>query len=100
MEPLKPMKPMEPMIPMEPMQPMERWWPQTFGEPTSAGGQDGFQYAYFKDVRRLLMREGGKISTYDTGDHEIYGVSQSSEVRHPTFSSVRGDVDLNQLRRL
>jgi hypothetical protein len=48
----------------------------------------------------LLLRQGKIISAYDTGDHEIYGVSQSSESGHPVFTSVRGDVDLSQLTRL
>jgi hypothetical protein len=94
------MKPMTPLSPMEPIQPMDSWWPMDLGEPTSAGGQNDMQYAYFKSIHRLLLREGSRISAYDTGDHEIYGVSQSSESQHPVFTSVRGDVDLSQLTRL
>lgn len=94
------MKPMAPMAPMEPMRPMDSWWPADLGQPTSAGGQNDLQYAYFKSARRLLLRQGSAISAYDTGDHEIYGVAQSSESRHPVFTSVRGNVDLTQLTRL
>jgi hypothetical protein len=93
MEPMKPMKPLE-------FKEQERWWPEALGKPNSAGGQEAVQYAYFRDARRLLLRHGGHIAAFDTGDHEIYGVSQASDPKHVQFTGSRGPVDLTQLKRL
>ena len=46
------------------------------GEPNSAGGQNDLQYAYFAEKHRLAVSRGGKVEVYDTGDHDITGVSQ------------------------
>jgi hypothetical protein len=93
MEPIKPMKPLE-------FKQLDQWWPHALGNPNSAGSQNGVQYAYFHDVRRLLLRRGGEVSTFDTGDHNISGVSQASDSQHVTFTSTQGLVDLAQLKRL
>jgi hypothetical protein len=102
MEPIKPMKPMAPMKPMEPMKWKEtpRWWPEEFGEPNSAGSQNDLQYAYFSDARRLLLRAGGQVTTYDTGDHNIEGNSQASDAAHWIFTSDRGEVTVKDFKRL
>ncbi|MDB5895882.1 MAG: hypothetical protein JWQ88_3413, partial [Rhodoferax sp.] len=80
MEPMKPMAPMAPMAPMQPMAPMksmsppdDSWWPQGLSNPSSSGGQNGLQYAFFPDQRRLAVSEDGQVSQYDTGDHRISG---------------------------
>jgi hypothetical protein len=97
---------MKPMQPMEPMQSMKfadfgdtsRWWPEILGTATSAGSQNRVHYAYFKGARRLLIRLGDDIETYDTGEFDIQGISQSSDAGHITFVSNLGPVDLSQLK--
>ena len=96
MEPLKPMAPMQPMRRSRPV----RWWPEELGNPSALGSQNDVHYVYFRDARRLLLRHGREITTYDTGDHDITGVAQASDARHARFSSPRGEVDLASLRRL
>jgi hypothetical protein len=93
MESMKPLKPLE-------FKEMERWWPEALGKPSSVGAQEAVQYAYFHNERRLLLRHGGHISTFDTGDHEILGVSQARDPKHVQFISNRGAVDLASLKRL
>jgi len=96
MEPLKPMKPMRPLQFSEP----ERWWPEALGTPSSLGSQNDVHYAYFRAARRLLLRRGDEITTYDAGDHDIYGVSQASDTKHAKFVSNQGEVDIESLRRV
>ena len=104
MKPMQPMKPMEPMRPMEPMKPMDfgpAWWPADLGEPSSSGGQDGMRYAFFSARRRLLIEDGGELTTYDTGEHQISGVSQAqSSGRSLSFTSQDGKVSLEALKKL
>ena len=100
MEPMKPMKPMAPMKPMEPMKPMsggEAWWPQELGQPSTSGGQNGMRYAFFPDAHRLLIETEGKLTTYDSADHQINGVSQSNGGA-PRFSSQNGEVAVDELK--
>jgi len=96
---------MEPFKPMAPMRPLQfsrrvRWWPEELGNPSSLGSQNDVHYAYFREARRLLLRHGKELTTYDTGDHDITGVAQASDARHATFSSSRGEVELESLRSL
>lgn len=97
MEPMKPMKPMEPMKPMAPMKGAEPWWPQELGQPSTSGGQNGLRYAFFPDKHRLLVETDGKLTTYDSGDHRISGVSQSNGSA-PSFTSQNGDVNVKDLK--
>jgi hypothetical protein len=101
MEPMKPMKPMAPMKPMEPMSGGEKWWPDDLGQPSTSGSQNGMRYAFFPEKQRLLIEQDGKLTTYDSGDHQIGGVSQqdggSSSL---TFTSQKGSVDLSQLKQV
>ena len=104
MEPMKPMKPMSGMAPMEPMKPMKpmdfgpAWWPETLGQPSTSGSQNGTRYAFFPEKRRLLIEEDGKLTAYDSGDHRIGGVSQQdSHTRSLTFTSQAGTVKLDEL---
>jgi hypothetical protein len=101
---MEPMKPMEPMRPMEPMKPMtggETWWSDDLGQPSSSGSQNGMRYAFFPDKRRLLIDENGKVTTYDSGDHRIGGVSQQDgDHRTLTFTSQNGPVKLDDLKRV
>lgn len=104
MKPMAPMKPMEPMKPLEPMknEPKDRWWPVSLGTlPNSAGGQNEMRYAYFSDKHRLAVDLGdGKVSVYDTGDHQISGVQQqqSGSGKDAVFTSQNGKVDLGSLK--
>jgi hypothetical protein len=104
MEPMKPIAPMKPMRPMEPMKPMmggEKWWPDDLGHPSTSGSQNGLRYAYFPDKRRLLIDENGKVTTYDSGDHRIGGVSQQdSHERTLAFTSQNGTVKLDELNKV
>lgn len=97
------MEPMKPMAPMEPMKPLQfdpPWWPQELGEPSSSGAQNGMRYAFFPERRRLLVERDGKKTVYDSGDHQISGVSQQSGGSSSLiFTSQSGAVALDTLRR-
>ena len=96
MEPMKPMKPMEPMKPMAAVEP---WWPQDLGQPASSGSQDDMRYAFFRTKRRLVVEQGGASKTFDSGEHDISGVSQvSGDGKSVTFTSAAGPVNLADLR--
>ncbi len=104
MEPMKPMAPMEPMTPMKPMAPMETWWPDELGQPATSGAQNSARYAFFPEKRRLLIEQGGKLTTYDSGDHRISGVSQQQRsggvagVHEPERNGEPGRTDHDRLR--
>ena len=107
MEPMKPMQPMKPMEPMQPMAPMQvddSWWPQGLANPSSSGAQNDLQYAFFPQQRRLVIRQGGTVQQYDTGDHRISGVGQSQSGSgpggSPVFSTDQGPVALNTLKKV
>jgi hypothetical protein len=97
MEPMKPMKPVEPM---KPMSGGEEWWPKDLGEPSTSGSQNEMRYAFFPQKRRLLVEQGGKQTTYDSGDHRISGVSQQqSQGQSLAFTDQNGSVKLDDLKR-
>lgn len=98
MQPMKPMQPMEPMEPMKPMSGAEKWWPDSLGDPSSTGSQNSLRYAFFPKSHRLLIETNGKLSTYDSGDHQITGVQQSGDL--PSFGSQNGTVRLNELKKI
>lgn len=110
MEPMKPMKPMEPMKPMQamaPMQPMQSddsWWPEGLSHPASTGAQNDLQYAFFPQQRRLVIRQGGSVQQYGTGELAISGVGQSQSGAgagaNPVFSTAQGEVALSSLRKV
>jgi hypothetical protein len=92
---------MEPMKPMPPMLGGERWWPEEFGQPSTSGSQNGLRYAFFPEKRRLLVEWGGKLTTYDSGNHKIGGVAQQDNgTRSVAFTSQNGTVDLSELRQV
>ncbi len=98
MEPMKPMKPMEPMKPMD-FGPA--WWPDELGQPATSGGQNDVKYAFFPDARRLAIRQDGRVTVYDSGDHRISGVSQQQgSGRSLAFSSDHGEVKVADLREV
>jgi len=77
------------------------WWPRSLGTPSSAGAQNDMRYAVFPDKRRLVVEEAGRRTIYDTGAHEIDGVSQQQDSRGTmSFASQRGIVRLSDLTRV
>ena len=93
------MEPMKPMKPMEPMQSGPKWWPDDLGKPSTSGGQNDMHYAFFPDKQRLAIQKDGKVTIYDTGDHQINGVSQSSG-SSPEFTSQNGTVNVKELKQV
>lgn len=80
------------------------WWPKTLGlSPDSTGSQNQVRYAYFADIQRLAVDrgDGQGVTVYDTGDHEIKGVSQPQSSPVPgdlVFQSQLGPVELHRLK--
>lgn len=52
------------------------WWPAELGNPSSSGGQNDSRYAYFPHSKRLAIEQSGRLSVYDTLDHQLGGVQQ------------------------
>jgi hypothetical protein len=52
------------------------WWPGDLGSPSSSGGQNDSRYAYFPRSQRLAIDRGGRVTLYNTLDHQIGGVQQ------------------------
>jgi len=49
----------------------------------------------------LLIEQGGKLTTYDSGDHRISGVSQQdSQEQSLAFTSQNGSVKLDELKQV
>jgi hypothetical protein len=90
------MKPMEPMTPLS----EDKWWPPDLGQPSTSGSQNDLRYAFFPERRRLLIEQDGKLTTYDSADHRISGVSQARSGRGLAFTSQTGPVDLADLSKL
>jgi hypothetical protein len=78
------------------------WWPDELGSPSATGGQNGAQYALFADRRRLAVKQGERVTVYDSGDHDISGFSQAQggDGRSLTFSSQHGQVGVGDLRKV
>jgi len=76
------------------------WWPQDLGNPSSLGSQNDMRYAIFPLKRRMVVDDHGKTTTYDTGDHQISGVSQAQSTNSTlTFVSQHGLVRVSDLAR-
>ncbi|KUF10989.1 SHOCT domain-containing protein [Pseudoponticoccus marisrubri] len=74
------------------------WWPEELGQPAASGSQNDLHYAYFPATRRLAVRIGGDLTVYDTGAHQIGGVSQQQGGdQSVTFTSQMGLVRLADL---
>ena len=74
------------------------WWPADLGRPTSTGAQNDVRYAYFAGTRRLAIEVNGRVTVYDTLDHQISELSQQqSSGGSLTFSSQHGLVDVSSL---
>ena len=69
------------------------WWPDGLGQPSSSGAQNGMRYACFPDSHRVAIEQAGVVTLYDSGRHEITGVSQQqSSTQELTFSSRDGTI--------
>jgi hypothetical protein len=74
------------------------WWPAALGTPASHGTQNGVRYAYFAAAQRLAIELNGKLTLYDTLDHQLGGFSQQqSRGGSLSFHSQHGLVDLAEL---
>ncbi|MDO9710453.1 SHOCT domain-containing protein [Paracraurococcus lichenis] len=77
------------------------WWPAELGAPASSGGQNDMRYAHFPEAGRLAVQQGGVTRLYDTGNLQIYGVSQQQGFGQSLrFSTSQGEVRLEDLRPL
>ena len=74
------------------------WWPADLGAPSSTGAQNSVRYAYFPLARRLAIDLNGRVTVYDTLDHQIGGFSQQQSVGGSiSFNSQYGLVDVASL---
>ncbi|CAH0351256.1 SHOCT domain-containing protein [Aquabacterium sp. CECT 9606] len=74
------------------------WWPADLRWPNSTGAQNGVRYAYFAQARRLAIDVGGRVTVYDTLDHQIGGFSQQqSGSGSISFTSQHGLIDVASL---
>ena len=75
-----------------------QWWPVDLGVPNATGAQNNVRYAYFAEPRRLAIELDGKLTIYDTLDHQIGSVSQQqSRAGTLSFHSQHGLVDVASL---
>jgi hypothetical protein len=56
-------------------------WPDNLGTPSAVGAQNDLEYAVFPGTQRLAIKDGGSVDIYDTGQHQVFGVGQSTEHR-------------------
>lgn len=73
------------------------WWGD-LGSPNSTGSQNNTSYAIFSNIGRLAIKENGKVTVFDTLDHQIGGTGQQQGGNYSvSFTSQYGTVDLNTL---
>ncbi|NSY13973.1 SHOCT domain-containing protein [Agrobacterium vitis] len=74
------------------------WWPADLGFPASTGAQNNLRYAFFPSSRRLAIDIGGRMTVYDTRDHQIGGFSQQQGGDQTlSFTSQYGLVRISEL---
>lgn len=74
------------------------WWGTDLRWPNSTGAQNNVRYAYFAQARRLAIEVGGRVTVYDTLDHQIGGFSQQQGgYGSMSFNSQYGLVDVGSL---
>jgi hypothetical protein len=74
------------------------WWGADLRWPNSTGAQNNVRYAYFAQARRLAIEVGGRVTVYDTLDHNIGGFSQQQGGSGTlSFNSQYGLVDVGSL---
>lgn len=78
------------------------WWPADLGVPSSSGAQNNVRYAFFPATRRLALQIGGSTRVFDTGEHQIGGVSQQQGAGYGSvvFTSQLGTFGVSDLREL
>ena len=85
----------------EPQAGSGNWWPADLGRPSTSGAQNTMRYAYFPDTRRLAVETDGVLALYDTGHHDISGVSQQQGgTQSLRFTGRTGVIDLEALQRI
>ncbi|RYE63570.1 MAG: SHOCT domain-containing protein [Oxalobacteraceae bacterium] len=76
-------------------------WPAHLGTPSASGSQNGRRYAIFAASHRIAVEEDGKVRLYDTGDHDISGVSQAQGSANTLRLNARnGSLDLSELKEV
>jgi len=74
------------------------WWGPGLSWPNSTGAQNGVRYAYFAQARRLAIEVNGRVTIYDTLDHQIGGFSQQQSYGGSlSFNSQYGLIDVARL---
>ena len=74
------------------------WWGADLRWPNSTGAQNGVRYAYFAQARRLAIELNGRVTVYDTLDHQIGGFAQQQSYGGSlSFTSQRGLLDVTGL---
>lgn len=74
------------------------WWPDDLRWPNSTGAQNNVRYAYFAQARRLAIDLGGRVTVYDTLDHQIGGFGQQQSGSGTlSFNSQYGLIDVASL---
>jgi len=85
-------------VPDAPGQPSGQWWPAELGFPNGSGAQNQVRYAYFNAAHRLAVQLNGRVTVYDTLDHQIGGISQQQGSGSSlTFTSQYGIVSVSTL---
>jgi Short C-terminal domain len=85
-------------VPEAPGRASGQWWPAELGFPNGSGGQNQVRYAYFSPAHRLAVELNGRVTVYDTLDHQIGGVAQQQGSGGSlTFTSQHGTVSISQL---
>lgn len=73
-------------------------WPADLGSPSSQGAQNDMRYAYFPSTNRLAISQGGTVTIYDTGNHQIHGFGQAqSGTQSLSFNSQIGQFTVADL---
>lgn len=77
------------------------WWPADLGHASSTGSQNDMRYALFPDKRRLAVRDGGRVTIYNTGEHRISGFGQQQGgTQTLSLSGGSGSISLDDLERV
>jgi hypothetical protein len=84
----------------QPASQYQSWYPAELGFPSTSGSQNNVRYAYFPAATRLAIELFGKVTIYETGAHNISGVSQSQSNADGsmTFTSQFGVIPVSTLR--
>lgn len=73
-------------------------WPPELGDASATGAQNNIRYAIFPSTRRLAIDINGRITLYDTLNHDITGISQQQGPGTSlSFTSQYGLVRLEEL---